>query len=75
MALISCRTYVLDNHNEERKFDSKGLVVINWAGDVVGGDISSHDLKDGGLDISIGKSLDVSISDVLIPNLEWLGSR
>ena len=40
-------TYVLDNHDEERKLDCKSLVVVDWAGDEVGGNIGSHDLKDG----------------------------
>ena len=68
-------TYVLDNHDKERKLDSKSLLVVDWAGDEVSGHIGSHDLKDRGLNISISESLDVTISHVSIPNLEWLGSK
>ena len=39
-------TYILDNHNEERKFNAESLVGISRTGDVVGCDIGSHDFKD-----------------------------
>ena len=38
-------TYVLDDHDQERKLDGEGLLGINWAGNVVGGDIGSHDFE------------------------------
>ena len=38
-------TYVLDNHDQEGKFDRKSLLGIDWACDVVGGDIRSHDFE------------------------------
>ena len=67
-------TYVLDDHDEERKLDGKGLLGLDGAGDEVGGDVSAHDLENGGLNISIGQTLDVTVSHVLVPNLERLGS-
>ena len=67
-------TYVLDDHNEERKLDGEGLLLVDWAGDEVSGHIGSHDLENGGLNISICESLDVSVSDVSVPDLEWLGT-
>ena len=39
-------TYVLDDHDEEGELDAEGLVSISGAGDVVGGDISTHDFED-----------------------------
>jgi len=36
---------VLDDHDQERKLDGKGLLWIERGVDVVGGDISSHDLE------------------------------
>ena len=68
-------TYVLDDHNQEGKLDSKGLLGINWASDVVGGDIGTHDFENGRLNIRISYSLDVTISHVLMPDLKGLGSN
>ena len=67
-------TYVLDDHDQERQLDGKSLLVVDWAGDEVGGHIGSHDLEHRGLDISVGQSLDVTVSHISVPNLEWLGS-
>ena len=68
-------TYVLDDHNEERKLDGEGLLLVDWAGDEVSGHIGSHDLENGGLNIWISDSLDVTVSNLLVPNLEGLGSK
>ena len=72
MALVL--TYVLDDHDQEGQLDGKSLLGVHRAGDVVGGDVSAHDLENGGLNISICESLDVSVSDVSVPDLEWLGT-
>ena len=37
---------VLDDHDQERKLDGKGLLWVKWGVDVVGGHISSHNLED-----------------------------
>ena len=44
---------VLDDHDQEGELDGKGLLLVNGAGDEVGGDIGAHDLENGGLNISI----------------------
>ena len=44
---------VLDDHDQEGKLDGEGLLLVNGAGDKVGGDIGAHDLENGGLNISI----------------------
>ena len=67
-------TYVLDDHDQEGKLDGKGLLDVDGTGDIVSGNIGSHDLEDGGLNISIRQSLDVTISHIFIPNLEGLGA-
>ena len=66
---------VLDNHDQEWKLDGKGLLWVQWSIDVIGGYISSHDLENWWLNIWIGNSLDVTVSDLFIPNLQWLGSK
>lgn len=68
-------TYVLDDHDQEGEFNGEGLLLLNGACHVVGGDIGAHDLDDGGLDVSIGQSLDVTVSHVFVPDLEGLGSK
>ena len=65
---------VLDNHNQEWKLDGQCLLWVQWGIDVVCGYISSHDFKNWRLNIWICDSLDVTVSDLLIPNLERLGS-
>ena len=65
---------VLDNHNQERKLNGQGLFWIQWSINVVGRNISSHDFEDWWLNIWIGDSLDVTVSDLLVPDLEWFGS-
>ena len=44
------------------------------AGDEGGGDIGAHDFEDRGLNIGIGDSLNVTVSHVLVPNLEGFGT-
>ena len=44
---------VLDDHDQEGKLDGEGLLLVNGAGDEVGGDIGAHNLENGGLNISI----------------------
>ena len=65
---------VLDDHDQERQLDSKRLLGVERSVDVVGGHVSSHDLENGGLNIGVGDSLDVAVSDLFVPNLQRLGS-
>jgi hypothetical protein len=67
-------TYVLDDHDQEGELDSKGLLLLGWAGDVVCGNIGAHDFEDGGLNVGIGQSLDMTVANLLLPDLEWLGA-
>ena len=68
-------TYVLDDHDEEGKLDGKSPLRVGGACHVVGGNIGAHDLDDGGLDVSICQSLDVTVSHILVPDLEGLRSE
>ena len=65
---------VLDDHDEEGQLDAKGLVGIGGAGDEAGVDIAADELKDGGLDVLVGQSLDVAVADLLVPDLEGAGA-
>ena len=72
--LLLQTTYILDDHDEERKLDSQSFLWIQWASDVVGGDVGAHDFEDGRLNVWISDSLDVTVANVLVPNLKRLGS-
>ena len=67
--------YVFNNHNQERKLNTQGLLSVSGAGDVVGGDVRSHDFKHGGLDVRVCEPLDVAVSHTFIPNLEGFGPK
>lgn len=67
-------TYVLDDHDEEGELDGQNLLLVNGASHVVSGNIGAHDLDDGGLDVRVRQSLDMTVSHVLIPDLKRLGS-
>ena len=67
-------TYVLNDHNEERQLNGESLLGVKRGVDVVSGDIGTHNFKDRRLDIRISDSLNMSVSDLLVPNLERLGS-
>ena len=71
---LECEVFlqVLDDHDQERKLDSKSLLWIKRSVDIVCGNIGSHDLKDGRLNIRISDSFDVTVPDTFVPNLQWL---
>ena len=72
---MAAKTYVLNDHDQEGKLDSEGLLRVERAGDVVGADVGAHDLKHGGLNIGISDTLDVAIAHILVPNLEGLRTK
>ena len=65
---------VLNDHDQERKLNGQGLLWVKRGVNVVGRHIGSHDLENWRLNIRISDSLNVTVSDLLIPNLEGLGS-
>jgi len=65
---------VLDDHHQEWQLDSKRLVRVCWACDVGRADIRTHDLKNTGLNVRVGKTLDVAIAHLLVPDLKRLAT-
>ena len=63
-------TYIFDDHDEEGQFDTKSLVGIGRAGDIISRDVRAHDLEHRRLDIGISDTLDVTVADALVPDLE-----
>ena len=68
-------TYVLNYHNQEGKLNAKSLLGVKRSIDVIGGDVGSHNLKNGRLNIGISYPFNMSVSHLLVPNLERLGSE
>jgi len=60
---------ILYDHHEEGQLDAQSFLWVGWCCDVVGGYIGSHDLNDARLDIGVGHTLDVTIANLLLPNL------
>ena len=65
---------VLDDHDQEGKLDGKCLLWVKRSVDVVRGNIGAHNLKNWRLNIRICDSLDVTVPDTFVPNLQWLWS-
>ena len=65
---------VLDDHDQEGQLNSQGLLWVKRSVDVVGRHVSTHDLQHGRLDVGVGDSLDVTVSHLLVPDLQWLGT-
>jgi len=66
---------ILDDHDQEGELDSEGLLSVSGAGDVSGTHVRAHDLKDGGLNVLIRDALDVAIANLLVEDLQGLGSN
>jgi hypothetical protein len=63
--------YILDNHDQEREFDAEGLVALGGARDIVRGHVRPHDFQHARLDVGVCDALDVSVSDMFVPDLQW----
>ena len=61
---------VLEDHHEKRELDPKGLVGVGGAGNEGRRNVSADDLQDGGLDVLVRDTLDVPITNLLVPNLQ-----
>ena len=66
---------VLDDHDQEGQLDGQGLLGVKRSVDVVGRDVGAHDLQHGGLDVGVGDSFNVTVSDLLVPDLQGLRSK
>jgi hypothetical protein len=65
-------TYVFDNHHKKGKFDAECFLGIRRARNVVGAHVCAHDLKHAALDVHVRDALDVSISNLFVPDLQRL---
>ena len=70
--------YILDDHNEEGKFDAESFLRILRTSDEGSGDVGTHNFEYRRLNVLISNSLDVTVVDydkewftLLLPNLEW----
>ena len=61
--------------DQEGQLDSERLLGVSGAGDVVGGHVGSHNFEHRRLDVLIGDALDVTIANLLVPNLKRLGTK
>ena len=64
--------HVLDNHHEERKFDSERLILFRRARNVRRAHIGSFHLKNARLNVLVRQSLDVSVFHLGRPDLKRL---
>lgn len=55
------KTYVLDDHDQERKLNSKSLFFICGTGNISRCHIRAHDFQDWRLDVLICETLDVAV--------------
>ena len=67
-------TYVLDDHDQEGQLDGEGLLGVDGACDEVGRHVGAHDFENGGLNVGVRQSLDMTVPHILLPNLERLGA-
>ena len=67
--------YIFNDHDKEAKFNSKSLLRVGGASNKISRDIGAHNFNNGALDILISNSLDVSVLDLLVPDLERFGSK
>ena len=65
---------VLDDHDQEGQLDGEGLLGVDGACDEVGRHVGAHDFENGGLNVGVRQSLDMTVPHILIPDLERLGA-
>ena len=64
--------YVFDDHHQEGQLDSQLLFGVGRTRDEVRRDIGAHNLEHRGLDVLISESFDVSVANLLVPDLKGL---
>ena len=62
---MSLEAYIFDDHNQKRQFDAKSLLRVSRALNACGADIGSHNFKYRRLNIRVGNTLDVAISNCM----------
>ena len=59
------KLYIFDDHDQELKLDAEGQLLFGRRGDVGRAHVGAHDLQDRWLDVRVGDSLYVAISNCL----------
>ena len=62
-------TYVFDDQDEEGQLDGEGLLGVKRASDEVSANVRAHDLENRGGNIGVSDSLNMTVADVLVPDL------
>lgn len=68
-------TYVFDDHDEEGQLDGEGLLGVKRASDEVSANVRAHDLENRGGNIGVSDSLNMTVADILVPDLQRLGPK
>ena len=63
-------SHVLDDHHKKWKLDSESLFLVCGTCNVRSTHIGAGDLENAGLNVAVGKSLDVTVLNFLVPNLK-----
>ena len=63
-------SHVLDDHHKKWKLDSESLFLVCGTCYVSSAHVRSGDLENAGLNVAVGKSLDVTVLNFLVPNLK-----
>ena len=63
-------SHVLDDHHKKWKLDSESLLLVCGTCNVRSADVGAGDLENAGLNVAVGKSLDVTVLNFLVPNLK-----
>lgn len=68
-------TYILDDHDQEGQLDRKCLLGVKWARDKVCAHVRAHDFENRRGNVGVGDTLDVTVADILVPNLQRLRAK
>jgi hypothetical protein len=56
--------HILDNHDHDRKSDSKSLMRAGWGCNESRADVGPSDFNDEGTNVRVRESLDMALSDL-----------
>ena len=63
-------SHVFDDHHKEWKLDSECLFLVMGTCYVSSTHVGTRDLENAGLNVAVCKSLDVTVLNILVPNLK-----
>lgn len=67
--------HILDDHDEVRQLDAKGLLRVRRARQVARGDVSAHDFEHAAVNVGIFEAFDVPVPHLLVPDLQRLAAN